>query len=153
MSYKKALERIQKECGDVCEKYEICEHASCQSSYNAWAIADQALKSPQYIRLGLIIGILVLVVFSIIFGIIAIQEIHVNKKQIVELENRIEEIEKYKADYDRLKVEFITFKELTSNEFEQTWRTFGAVRANFLALGTGKFLCPDDFAPETEYKE
>lgn len=35
-----ALTHIKTDCGKVCEEYEICTHIACQSSYNAWAIAD-----------------------------------------------------------------------------------------------------------------
>ncbi len=38
----KALKKIKKE-GKVCYGYEICKHRSCMSSYNSWAIADEAL--------------------------------------------------------------------------------------------------------------
>ncbi len=40
---RKALRKIRADSGSVCDQYEICEHRSCASSYNAWAIADQAL--------------------------------------------------------------------------------------------------------------
>jgi hypothetical protein len=30
--------------GRVCSSYEICTHASCQSSHHAWALADVALR-------------------------------------------------------------------------------------------------------------
>lgn len=38
-----ALTQIRDSEGKVCEEYETCEHASCRSSYAAWAIADAAL--------------------------------------------------------------------------------------------------------------
>lgn len=41
----KALKEIRDTQGKVCEEYEICTHRACQSSYDSWAIADQALKN------------------------------------------------------------------------------------------------------------
>lgn len=41
--YQAALIRIKKQCGYVCDRYEVCDHISCESSYTAWAIADAAL--------------------------------------------------------------------------------------------------------------
>lgn len=38
-----ALERIKADEGRVCERFEVCSHVGCQSSYGAWAIADEAL--------------------------------------------------------------------------------------------------------------
>ena len=38
-----ALKKIRDTQGAVCSMYEICTHPSCQSSYNSWAIADEAL--------------------------------------------------------------------------------------------------------------
>ena len=38
-----ALKEIKEKEGRVCPGYEICEHNSCRSSYNSWAIADRAL--------------------------------------------------------------------------------------------------------------
>jgi len=37
------LREIKEKYGHVCENYELCAHASCQSSYGAWAIADALL--------------------------------------------------------------------------------------------------------------
>jgi hypothetical protein len=42
--YLNALQRIHDECGHVCDDFETCIHRACQSSYEAWAIADAALK-------------------------------------------------------------------------------------------------------------
>jgi hypothetical protein len=39
-----ALVKILRDYGKVCPGYEMCTHASCASSYGAWATADQALK-------------------------------------------------------------------------------------------------------------
>jgi hypothetical protein len=39
-----ALERIRSQCGKVCDDFELCRHRACQSSYEAWSIADAALK-------------------------------------------------------------------------------------------------------------
>lgn len=39
-----ALQRIKDECGRVCTDFELCTHRACQSSYEAWAIADAALR-------------------------------------------------------------------------------------------------------------
>ena len=42
-----ALEEIKRKEGKVCAGFELCHHASCRSSYGAWAIADEALKAVQ----------------------------------------------------------------------------------------------------------
>ena len=42
--YLAALERIRDECGRVCDDFESCRHRACQSSYQAWSIADAALR-------------------------------------------------------------------------------------------------------------
>jgi hypothetical protein len=39
-----ALVQILRDYGKVCPGFEMCTHASCASSYGAWATADQALK-------------------------------------------------------------------------------------------------------------
>ncbi len=39
-----ALEEIRRDCGHVCELFEICTHRACSSSHAAWEIADAALK-------------------------------------------------------------------------------------------------------------
>ena len=39
-----ALERIKRDCGRVCDEFELCQHRACQSSYEAWAIADAGLQ-------------------------------------------------------------------------------------------------------------
>jgi hypothetical protein len=39
-----ALTRIRDDEGRVCAEYEVCTHLACQSSYNAYAIADAALR-------------------------------------------------------------------------------------------------------------
>ena len=38
-----ALQVIRDHYGKVCRNYELCTHDSCQSSYGAWATADEAL--------------------------------------------------------------------------------------------------------------
>lgn len=38
-----ALELIRRDEGKVCPEFELCTHAACNSSYAAWAIADEAL--------------------------------------------------------------------------------------------------------------
>jgi len=38
-----AVSNIRKNEGRVCEGYEMCEHNSCGSSYNSWAIASKAI--------------------------------------------------------------------------------------------------------------
>lgn len=40
-----AMRTIKEREGKVCDEYETCTHAACQSSYNAWAIADEALAA------------------------------------------------------------------------------------------------------------
>lgn len=39
-----ALRMIKSECGQVCDDFELCTHRSCQSSCNAWFIAEAALS-------------------------------------------------------------------------------------------------------------
>lgn len=39
-----ALEKIKRKEGRVCKDFETCTHESCNSSYGAWAIADEALR-------------------------------------------------------------------------------------------------------------
>lgn len=39
-----ALQRIHDKCGQVCNKFELCDHLACNASYTAWAIADAALR-------------------------------------------------------------------------------------------------------------
>lgn len=41
---REALERIRRDEGKVCAVFEVCDHRACQSSYTAWAIADEALR-------------------------------------------------------------------------------------------------------------
>jgi hypothetical protein len=38
------LTTIKEHYGRVCEEYEICNHAACNSSYGAWAVTDEALS-------------------------------------------------------------------------------------------------------------
>lgn len=39
-----ALQRIRDTCGQVCNKFELCDHQACNASYTSWAIADAALR-------------------------------------------------------------------------------------------------------------
>ena len=39
-----AIQRIHDDCGKVCNEFETCAHTACRSSFDAWAIADCALK-------------------------------------------------------------------------------------------------------------
>jgi len=41
--YRYALERIRTEYGRVCEEFDTCSHAACQSSYAAWQTASDVL--------------------------------------------------------------------------------------------------------------
>lgn len=38
-----ALNKIANDGGKVCAEYTTCEHQACQSSYNSWALADEAI--------------------------------------------------------------------------------------------------------------
>ena len=40
---REALTEIKRDQGKVCENFELCTHAACQSSYASWAIANAAL--------------------------------------------------------------------------------------------------------------
>ncbi len=51
----------------------------------------------------------------------------------------------------KLRVEFDTYKRLSSNEFESTWKSFARVRNNFLAIGHGYHLKPEDFPPQMRH--
>lgn len=42
--YRTALEKIHKEEGRVCTDFALCDHRGCDSSYAAWAIAEEALN-------------------------------------------------------------------------------------------------------------
>ncbi len=39
-----ALQKIQKDEGQVCDSYEVCVHKGCESSYASWLVAFKALK-------------------------------------------------------------------------------------------------------------
>jgi hypothetical protein len=41
--YEEALIRIRDNEGVVCNDFGSCDHAACRSSFDSWAIADQAL--------------------------------------------------------------------------------------------------------------
>ena len=43
-TYRAALEEIRANYGHVCTEFELCEHPACESSYGAWATADEALR-------------------------------------------------------------------------------------------------------------
>ena len=43
-TYRAALEEIRANYGKVCQEFELCEHPACESSYGAWATADEALR-------------------------------------------------------------------------------------------------------------
>ena len=76
-----------------------------------------------------------------------------NQIQIQNLEERIDNLKKeqvYKIvemnqDVVLNKLEFDSFKKLTNDEFERTWVSFGRIRNNFIALGTGMHLVKEDF--------
>ena len=44
MLFRTALRTIKNNYGKVCKDFELCKHESCESSYSAWSIADQALQ-------------------------------------------------------------------------------------------------------------
>lgn len=44
----RALKEIHKDCGRVCSNYDTCTHQACNSSHQAWEIADKALKDIMY---------------------------------------------------------------------------------------------------------
>lgn len=145
--YKKALEKIRDNCGKVCEQYEICEHEACQSSYNSWAIADEALNQKSMFRIW-IIGLTIITFIFLTFALYRIQEISKRQeRQHSMLQKKVQDLE---LEKDRLKMEFDSYKNLTSDEFVRTWQSFGVIRNNFLALGTGKFLCDDDVMSDDE---
>jgi len=151
MSYKKALEKIRDNCGKVCEQYEICDHDACQSSYNSWAIADEALSQGYSWWRIWVVGMIFL---GVIFTTLALSEIHHNKKLISNLEIKIETLEKDSQEAslqrDNINRQFVTYRKMTSDEFVRTWESFGIIRKNFLALGTGGMLCDEDIMSNDE---
>ena len=40
----KALAQIRKKGGIICDDFGLCQHESCNSSYDSWAIATMALN-------------------------------------------------------------------------------------------------------------
>lgn len=48
-TYRDALEEIRTRYGHVCTEFELCEHPACESSYGAWAVADEALRGVTWV--------------------------------------------------------------------------------------------------------
>lgn len=69
--------------------------------------------------------------------------VRIKKEQVVKTEELAQ-------DLALLRLEFDTYKKMTSDEFVRTWQSFGVIRNNFLALGTGFHLGRGDFYPDDE---
>ncbi len=54
-------------------------------------------------------------------------------------------------ELSKLRNEFDTQKTMTENEFVSTWKSFARVRNNFLAIGHGYHLKPEDFPPQMRH--
>jgi hypothetical protein len=167
--FKEALEEIRNGAGDFCENYETCEHVGCKSSYTSWSIADKVLteysdisssfsrskSEPEIEQQSFIYPLFKIIVIGVLIicfaiGIFCISEINYHKKWINKNSERINKLEK--IDYIE-NIEFDLFKKLTSNEFEKTWRSFGIIRNNFLALGTGFHLGEKDIIEDENENE
>jgi len=91
--------------------------------------------------------ILILATFLLAFLVVFIINVHSSQKEITRLTKRVIIAENQLTEQ---KLQFETFKKLTSDEFESTWKSFAAVRGNFQALGHGFHLQDRDFMPEGE---
>jgi hypothetical protein len=49
-NFRVALETIRTCYGQVCEDFELCTHPACQSSYGAWAVADETLSGRKILK-------------------------------------------------------------------------------------------------------
>jgi len=110
-----------------------------------------------------IIYLAVTIMLLVVFGLMCYNHVRISRmKEILVIDNLSLEVQnlnlktqlkKMQDDHDELKLQFDTFKDLTSDEFERTWRSFGAVRRNFIALGTSACLENDDLAPERYWED
>ena len=153
--YREALEKIQKQFrhGPFKAAWEIADnvltdYSNVSSSVSRSVPSEEEGYETTYPMFKLITIVLLIACF--LMGIIALSEIHHDKGWIDKLEQRIEKLEIIETDDIKAsRSEFVVFKNLTSDEFERTWRSFGIIRNNFLALGTG-ILCKEDITPEGE---
>jgi hypothetical protein len=88
-----------------------------------------------------------LAAFFCAFVIVFIINLHSNQKEITRLTKRVIIAENQLTEQ---KLQFDTFKKLTSDEFESTWRSIGYQNGNFKALGLGYHLEDKDFVPPDE---
>ena len=91
----------------------------------------------------------VMVVVTFIGLLVSSFYIAINIDRLYDEVNKLRK-DKYEMEIKltRIEMEFKTFKQLTSDEFESTWKSFGAVRGNFQALGHGYHLEDNDIIPE-----
>ncbi len=155
--YEDALKLIRDTQGKVCEQYEICEHESCKSSYDSWAIADATLKD--YPRTNFDVWKFFTLIALAISIVCILYVANVSERQqrqrhaYLMLSKELGDEKRKVEQLEKLRIEFDTYKVLTSDEFERTWRSFATIRNNFLSLGHGFHLGPKDVAPEGEYDE
>ena len=88
-----------------------------------------------------LLGILLLVCILLVVFVCQLKQKSLSLQK--ELSNTNQKIVELETKLDK-------FKGHTKKEFESTWRSFGRVRNNFLAIGHGYHLEEDDFAPQEE---
>lgn len=76
--------------------------------------------------------------------------IHRMETDLITLQTKLTEQEEKTKN---LESKFESFQSRTNNEFENTWKSFGMVRNNFIAIGNGFNLDKEDFCPESECPE
>lgn len=97
-------------------------------------------------------------VFLVFIFVSLIMENRISKVEIQleslksQLESANNSNDKLFAELTQLRLEFDSYKQLTSDEFESTWDSFGAIRNNFISLGHGFHLEEKDITPAQEMK-
>jgi hypothetical protein len=112
---------------------------------NFWSSPDGQINNWIYVARNM--ATLVLAAFFCAFVIVFIINLHSNQKEITRLTKRVIIAENQLTEQ---KLQFDTFKKLTSDEFESTWRGIGYLNGNFKALGLGYHLEDKDFVPPDE---
>jgi hypothetical protein len=110
-----------------------------------WSSPDGQINNWIYVARNM--ATLVLAAFFCAFVIVFIINLHSNQKEITRLTKRVIIAENQLTEQ---KLQFDTFKKLTSDEFESTWRGIGYLNGNFKALGLGYHLEDKDFVPPDE---
>lgn len=96
-----------------------------------------------------------LLIVCLVLSILCLSERQYNKKWLMKFEKRIESAnnsnDKLFAELAQLRLEFDSYRQLTSDEFESTWHSFSRIRGNFMAIGYGyHHLVEGDITPEEE---